>query len=823
MNRFRKSAAAAAQWIREQFATDSLDAKVMRVQAAWAEQYGASYDAGWVCDVYDDRVVVRNPDGGFQAYAYTEAADGTLTFQAPVDVEVVYNEISEALELTGAEITSKTGNVWDVRVLKFGRSLNGFFWSREAGEKLLPFLASAPVGCFMDPAGAMGHASEKSVQAGNGPLIRNVVGDLQAPRLEADGVYASLHVHEDAGWLKQKLLGLATRGVVDKVLGLSVDTLAGYVPVQLREGAAKAITEIKRLFSVDIVTRPSADGRFIRATAGPLLTEGDQLMKREELIAMIQKRRPKLLEGRVVESLTDVEVQELVDKAMEAVAEPEPKPAVIPPKPAGDVKPQWALDMEQRDAIRESQAAVAVAVDAAQLPAVVKAKLKKQLAGRVVEAAALEAAVKEEVETIAKLSESGDVRGFGSAGRVDIAPRDKIQAGLDMLFGVTRESLEKKLADAPLSPEAVSRIMEGYTDHAAAAKDPGLRFKGLKDAYIQMTGDTEVTGHLPRRVAEAATVVLSTDWAQALGDTLYRRLLSTYAEVQYNERSIARYGSANDFRNRHVVHLGYFGDLPAVAENGLYDGLTNPTDDEVAYAVTKRGGRFAVTIETIKNDDLRVVMETVDRLGRAARRTLAQFVWTFWTTASGAGATFDIDAKAWFNSESGVGSHCNYGTTALTADSTGAAEVMALITKLGKMKEKDSAKALGLPPLGNLWLDVPLDLWSVANLLNRTPSFSTTVANPIYGMFGPNNERINANPLFTDVTDWGVHIDARSGGRESIEVSFLDGREEPELFVADLPTQGSLFTNDRIEYKIRHIYGGDLIDVVGAAKNIVAG
>jgi len=154
MHRFRK-VKAAWEWVKEQLASDSLDAKVMQVQAAWAAQYGAGYDAGMVCDVYEDRVIVRKMDGGFEAYPYTMAADGTITFQAPVDVEVVYNEISEASELDAVTPRGKSGTIWEVRVLKFGRSRNGFLWSREAGEKLAPLLASAPVGCFMDPAGAM--------------------------------------------------------------------------------------------------------------------------------------------------------------------------------------------------------------------------------------------------------------------------------------------------------------------------------------------------------------------------------------------------------------------------------------------------------------------------------------------------------------------------------------------------------------------------------------------------------------------------------------------------------------------------------------------
>jgi hypothetical protein len=49
----------------------------------------------------------------------------------------------------------------------------------------------------------------------------------------------------------------------------------------------------------------------------------------------------------------------------------------------------------------------------------------------------------------------------------------------------------------------------------------------------------------------------------------------------------------------------------------------------------------------------------------------------------------------------------------------------------------------------------------------------------------------------------------------------MDGREEPELFVQDNPTVGSLFTNDKITWKIRHIYGGNVTDFRGGTKAVV--
>jgi hypothetical protein len=48
-----------------------------------------------------------------------------------------------------------------------------------------------------------------------------------------------------------------------------------------------------------------------------------------------------------------------------------------------------------------------------------------------------------------------------------------------------------------------------------------------------------------------------------------------------------------------------------------------------------------------------------------------------------------------------------------------------------------------------------------------------------------------------------------------IEVGFLGGKEEPELFVQDMPNVGSMFSADKLTYKVRHIYGVVVLDYRG--------
>ena len=718
-----------------------------------------------------------------------------------------------------------SGDKWLVRVLRFGESKNGWIWDQASGKQMLPHLANAPVGLYQFKSGTAGHASAEAQLAADGPVMRNIVADLQEPRVEPDGVYATLHVHEDAGWLKQKLLGLDARGVLDKVIGLSVDTLSGYVPVQMASGVKRAIREIHKLHSVDIVTRPSADGRFLRATASAAgewdLTECAVVRLEERAMDPETKtpepvkesvQPPKQLElGATAEQLSKMQATAReAEQTLKQMQESEKRLATAQAELA---KTQQAIDITLSDRrVRE-------AVEASPLPVPYKTKLVRQLSGAVREAAAIEAAIKEETETWAAASPTQDPRGFGGRPRIELGPTsiDKIQVGLDRLLGVTRESWDKAMKNSYFDGLTLARINEAHMKpHDEAAKDRGLEFTSLRQFYVEMTGDTDVTGFTKKGRASEATG-LTTTWADALGVSMYRKLLQTFAEPTYNERSIARFGSAPDFRTRDAIVLGYLPDIAAVAEDAAYVDIVLPSDEKVQYAVTKRGNLLPVSRETIINDDIRTVATLIERFGRASRRTLAQFVWNFWIGNS----LWDVDGVAWF-----AAFHGNTGTTALTADAAGSAEVFAKISQLGAQLERSSGKMIGAPALDSLWLDVPMALWSVARRLNISPEWGAGVTNQVYALFGsptdPGGSRINVNPLFTDATDWGVHMAPGSGGRESIWIDFLGGREEPEFFLQDQPTVGATFTNDRVTYKLRFEWGGDIVDVQAATKNIVA-
>src|SRR5207248_10613365 len=160
------------------------------------------------------------------------------------------------------------------------------------------------------------------------------------------------------------------------------------------------------------------------------------------------------------------------------------------------------------------------------------------------------------------------------------------------------------------------------------------------------------------------------------------------------------------YKTNDRVRMGYLGDLPTVAEAAVYTELTKPTDEKISYAVVKRGGVLTVSEEAIRNDDNSGVVAFPQRLARAGRRTLKQFI----TSIFLANPNYDPDGIALFNAAHGG----NITVNALSSVNLDAAEVLMMA-----QTEKDSAKQLNLPLQ---WLMVPTALKATSYQINNNAS-----------------------------------------------------------------------------------------------------
>lgn len=377
------------------------------------------------------------------------------------------------------------------------------------------------------------------------------------------------------------------------------------------------------------------------------------------------------------------------------------------------------------------------------------------------------------------------------------------EAAVDEAISAERAYLGKFTESGkPIMPEggAAYRDTPSASEMFAAFFDPKNRdVRSFRECYIEITGDKHVTGRLDKcsrtRMIEALD---SGSLGNVLGEAMHKRMIEDYNQANQFDiwREIAKTVPVTDFRSQERVRYGGYGDLPVVAESGNYNALTSPTDEKASYAVSKRGGTEKVTLEMVKNDDVGVILDIPRKMSRAAKRTLSKFVLDFLRTNPAI-----YDTKALFHVD-----HANLLTTALS-DSSWAAARLAMI----KQSELGSDEQLGISPR---LLLVPADLEQAAyDLFRRDTNNDETFVQS-------QKPKILVPWYWTDANDWVAMADKED--IPTIEVGFLDGQEEPEMFVQDNPTVGSLFTNDTITYKIRHIYGGVVKDFRGAVKAVVA-
>jgi hypothetical protein len=368
---------------------------------------------------------------------------------------------------------------------------------------------------------------------------------------------------------------------------------------------------------------------------------------------------------------------------------------------------------------------------------------------------------------------------------------EKLQAALDKLLGA---DVDEKFKDVPA-------------------------FRTLKAGYLVLTGDSEFRG-IPSKeglkLGEAFMQMMrlpaaysSSSFSFVLGNSMYRRLIKEYNAVNYQEDAlISFYRNAENFKNMEIIQVGYLGDVPDVdPETADYAEITMPTDIEATYYINQKGWILTVTRKVIMNDDLKTVTQLVSKMGRAHRRTHARRAWNKIINV----VQYKGDSTNLFHAD-----HGNLGAVALTADATGIATLTNRLKAMYAQVEQDSGEGLALIPK-YLWC--PRDKLEIAQILNSIwPGADSP--NPHASRFGQNHERIITNPLFTDTNDWGLIADANDV--ELLEAAYINGRREPEFFVADNPIVGQMFVADKIQYKSRHEYEFEIADYRGFDKSVVA-
>ena len=759
----------------------------------------------WVRATYDDRVVVEK-SGKLWEIAYTIGEGGDVMLGEPAEVVVTYQRIAESgatvvtyervapsatvdlHETQGRllEAAEKTGSTWRVLLIRAGTSGNGIHYSPEVLQEAVPLFEG--VKAYAD------HPSRDEMRSRPERSIRDVVGwyDRVAYDDAHAGIAADFHVLESADWLRTMLRSAWDAGKGD-LLGFSINA-AGTKSGKRKDGGA-LLEAIVSVTSTDVVTTPGAGGRLLgmlesERSAG-VRPEGE--MTPEEIAQLVTQSvaaNAETLKAGLLEAMreelkgsrgaTDVADPSTSNDLMEVQA----KLASIARK---------ARASEIREMLRE-----------ASLPELMTKRLEKRLVEaldrRDVTDEEVEAAIQEAREIIlesgvARPSWAGTMKAGDSAhdqmrkalmGWFTGEPVDGVRPVRDL-----RESFALWKGVSYLDVEPIQFFREGFTG-----------------------GYDNVADHA--RITESLG---TTDWNQVFADVFYLQMIKEYTgSPDYgNWRKVTSdIESVPDFRTRHWTRVGGYGDLTSVAEKGTYPTLTSPGDEEIAYSVGKYGGIEDITMEMILGDRLAQVRKAPQRMAYACARTLYKFVMNMVTTTN---PTMDYDSVALYDA-----AHGNTGTTALSVSGLDAVTVaMRSQTAFGQSQEILGSR--NKPK----YLIVPNEMEGRAmRIVNPSDAYSAAIASSWDSDTGMDPQRFKNAGIevivydqLTDATDWWVVADPTQV--PTIVMGFLNGRTEPELFTQDQPNVGSMFTADKVSYKVRHVFGGEVQEHRSFYRQVVSG
>ncbi|HAM41274.1 MAG TPA: hypothetical protein DCP69_08020 [Candidatus Omnitrophica bacterium] len=755
-----------------------------KVTAALCDREGKEIYC-YIVETYPDSVVyqVGGSEDLFQCSYSMEGDKVSLGEPKAVEREVTYVPLSAAggqlMAAVGDAGSDDFGYTWRVQICKYGQAVGrAINWPREPLVAAIPLYEGARVFCLMDT---------QHVQAADRPCgksVREIVGWTENVTDGGDALIGDFQILKSAKWLRDMVVDSFERGKTD-LIGFSHDVTAITTTRLLAGKKVKEPVTIKSV-EIDVVYSPTNEGKFIRMAAATTAGKEDSEMF-EKLLVAIKTKRPDLHQqittGMQAGTMSEDQALQMVAAATVAEAGGDAANATLVASVVSNLTAAFQVQSEPAELTEMRLLACSMRLDnelsGSLLPPAAQTNIREQFAGKVFEPATLQAAIKSTKVMVDQLTASGRVSGAGDV-RVGYESGEKLQAAMDQMFGV-------KVADE--------------------LKSIG-KFSSLRAAYVEMTGDTDVTGVMtPENARRLQAAYDGATFAYALGNTLYRRVAQDYREMSdYGVSRIVgnNIRNAKDFRKLETMIIGYYGDLPTIdTDTDDYPDLGEVGDEMVEYALMEKGGVITIKRKTIINDDLRLVDKIVSRLGRGARRGLARSVWTPFLT----NAIYKGDGKAIFHVD-----HGNLGSAAYSIPAALAGKVA-----MAKQVEPGSGERLMLRPVTVAY---PSELFGIVKNVNNFNPQAVAVenGNAMHGFF--QEAGLFENPFQTDANDWMMFADPNE--IEIVELAYLNGQQEPQMFIANNPTAGQMFVNGGIQYKIQHDYNSDVIDFRGAYKSQVA-
>ncbi|WP_025328901.1 ClpP-like prohead protease/major capsid protein fusion protein [Bibersteinia trehalosi] len=298
-----------------------------------------------------------------------------------------------------------------------------------------------------------------------------------------------------------------------------------------------------------------------------------------------------------------------------------------------------------------------------------------------------------------------------------------------------------------------------------------------------------IAGYTPMQMVGLSFTHSSSDFGQILIDVAHKSLLKGWETATENYEQFTTRGILTDFRPAKRIGLGEFGYLPEVGEGEEYTYGTLG-DEGASIALATYGQLFSITRQAIINDDMHLLTKIPEKMGQAAKATIAKLVFALIT-----GNAVVQDGKKLFDS-----SHKN-----TLANAKLDVEHIDKAIQLMNGFVNSRGEPLSIEPEFML---LPTSLHTKAKQILGSASvegadINSGIINPIRDIVDPIK---SARLQIADPKSWYLL------NKEAIEVSYLDGVDSPYI------EQQHGFTVDGVSTKVRIDAGVNVIDYRGVVK-----
>ena len=356
------------------------------------------------------------------------------------------------------------------------------------------------------------------------------------------------------------------------------------------------------------------------------------------------------------------------------------------------------------------------------------------------------------------------------------------------------------------------KLMEDWKGYVSLSDvDRGEGYEQKLKEIVDLLGNAN---NLPAHkheylIREALT---TSDFPLLFGDVLDRQVLASYKAVDPVWKAFTKMSTNRDFKvsDRYAI-TGGDQVLARVAEKGEYLASER---NEARYhlSVLKYGRQFDISWEALINDDLGALKDTPERFARAAVRTEHDLV-----TSTYAGCALYAAANG------------NTTAAVLTIASLEAGvAAMASFLDANAQPIMNRAKYLVVPPVLEMTarqiLTSAVKQWLEHTTLAAAP---TAYAMPMTNVIAQYGLQLIVDPYLAiyanaaeQATQWYLFADPKDIA--AVEFAHLKGHERPEICMkaSDKVTVGGGaigpmsgdFTTDNVLYRVRHVFGGTLLD-----------